>query len=311
MIKAATDGRLDIVQGLVEAGVSESLYGTAFRIAASNGHLDIVQYLVEEGPIALRSQANINSGTVLLSSAYRGRLNIVQYLIEKCHDHIRARDKREALISAAAKGQLEVLRYLFEQVPEALHVPANNQDGRLVLDASNGHQYLFRKGLEVFRYFFGQIPEASIVPADIEDERILFIPASNGHLNIVEYLIGKGIPANFKNGEALIHSTLNGHTNVFDYLVKQYREMEIQIPETLLLEILFRAATDGYLTVVRYLFEQLPDTSHFPVVQDGSVLIWAASKDRYNVVLYLVEQFHKMQIRIPGRVLTNAATTGR
>ena len=114
---AAFGGQLDIVEMLVEAGMSldqpsEGKAMTALHTAAYNGHTSVVQYLLDHGvPVDQRD----GEGKSALIHASSGPFpETVKVLLDAGAD-VNLADQTEgftALMTAAAEGQLEVVKLL-------------------------------------------------------------------------------------------------------------------------------------------------------------------------------------------------------
>jgi len=94
---------------------------TVLYQAARNGKLDIVQHLVEQGKADANARNNgsySNSGkTPLHPASENGHLHVVQYLIEKCHADVNAKDNRNdtSLHLAVRLGHFHIVQYLVEK----------------------------------------------------------------------------------------------------------------------------------------------------------------------------------------------------
>jgi len=115
LIKAAGEGKLDVVQYLVgmKANIeAKSKQGnTPLIIAACKGKLDVVQYLV--GMKANIEAKSKQGNTPLIIAACKGKLDVVQYLVGmKANIEAKSKQGNTPLIIAACKGKLDVVQYL-------------------------------------------------------------------------------------------------------------------------------------------------------------------------------------------------------
>jgi len=143
---ASMNGRLNIVQYLLECGVNPNV--EALISASANGHLNVVEFLVEKG-------VNINNG-VLGIAARNNHLNIVKFLVEKGAD-VNA-DNNEALIYASRKGYLDIVQFLVAS-------GANPNDEALISASSNGRlnvvEFLIERGVNENRIRIAPTTECS------------------------------------------------------------------------------------------------------------------------------------------------------
>jgi len=196
---ASMNGRLNIVQYLLECGVNPNV--EALISASANGHLNVVEFLVEKG-------VNINNG-VLGIAARNNHLNIVKFLVEKGAD-VNA-DNNEALIYASRKGYLDIVQFLVAS-------GANPNDEALISASSNGRLNVVEFLIENGEY------------SDNEIDTALEWASGEGHLDIVQYLLERGVNPNV---EALISASSNGRLNVVQYLLERgVNENRIRIAPT-------------------------------------------------------------------------------
>ena len=111
---ACFDGRLDIVQYLVEHGakinISDAFNNTCLMIAASKGHLNVVKYLLSIGsnPDVVSNCGN----TALHFAAERGHLDVIKCLLEKGAQIIENTFGMTPLNLAAENTKAHVVEYL-------------------------------------------------------------------------------------------------------------------------------------------------------------------------------------------------------
>ena len=116
---AASFGRTEMVVHLISLGVDINRIGGGFdaapiKEAASEGHLDIVRYLLEAGAGLDVSDPVRNP---LFGAIYGGHLDIVKLLVERGIDaHVKytgeSMKNMDALAFARERGQAEIAEYL-------------------------------------------------------------------------------------------------------------------------------------------------------------------------------------------------------
>jgi ankyrin repeat protein len=117
----------------------------------------------------------------------------------------------------------------------------------------------------------------------LEDlNKSLLIAAKNGDLDVVQFLLSKGIKFRAKN-DALLIAAKNGHLDVVKYLVSKgvifnlYEYNELRL-----------AAENGHLDVVKYFLEELPKSTNVQVYYDVT-LRYASRGGKLDVVKYILE----------------------
>jgi len=123
-----------------------------------------------------------------------------------------------------------------------------------------------------------------VLGADIqaENDKALRLAAENGHLPIVEYLVGKGADITAEDDFALQRSAGQGHLTVVQYLVEQGADLMADDGSAL-----WRASMNGHMDVVKYLIE---DLSFDNQEAKNSALLCAATEGHADVSIYLLEQ---------------------
>ena len=139
--QAAKEGRVDVVQSLVERGVvvvdADEQGKTALHFAAENEQFTVLQYLVEQG--ANNDMVKNDGASPLIIAACSGHLGVVQYLVEiGANKEKTTNEGWTALILASQNGHLEVVEHLLEQNTD---VDKNKPDGWSPLHAAaqEGH----------------------------------------------------------------------------------------------------------------------------------------------------------------------------
>ncbi|KAF7346941.1 Multiple ankyrin repeats single kh domain [Mycena venus] len=277
LVRAAEQGRAEIVQSVVKRGVDvESAYGKALYCAASNGHLEMVRFLVEKG-----ADINTNSSP-LCGAATRGHLEIVRFLVEKGAE-INGNVEKGAKINssngkplrlAACNGHLEVVRFLVEKGADI-----NSDNGESLGSAAwSGH-------LEVVRFLVEKGADINI-----NNGSPLCRAAWNGHLEIVRFLIEKG--ADINNGSPLCDAASNGHLEIVRFLVENGADIN---------RFLVEKGTDinmsGHLEIVRFLVEKGADINNRN--DDQTPLDVAIDQRHTEIVSFL---HNNGAVQMPGRI---------
>jgi ankyrin repeat protein/Flp pilus assembly protein TadD len=181
LMRAASQGRADLIPGLIAAGVNvnarDNEGDSALYFAAGNGHLAAVEALLKAGANA--NSADNTGAVVLVGPAVQGYTAIVKALIAKGARVNQAdKDGDNALILAAAAGKVDVVEALLAG------------GGTLDIQNKNG-----------------------ITP--------LMIASFQGHVPTVRFLIGRGANLNLRsvNGAtAVTLATSKNHPDVVDIL---------------------------------------------------------------------------------------------
>lgn len=152
---AARDGRLDIVQALLQKGADinqkdENGY-TALHIATFNNNLDIVQALLNKGA-NVDIQAN-NGYTALYIATFNNNLGIVQALLEKdANVNIQKADNGyTALCVVARKGYFDIVQALLEKDAD-VNIQTNGGCTALHIAAVNGRTDILKSLLPKATY---------------------------------------------------------------------------------------------------------------------------------------------------------------
>ena len=207
IFKASENGNLADIKKLVSKDIDINALdengSTALQLASIDGHLDIVKYLVENG-------ADVNfqynggggdlSGTALMSASIKGYLDIVKFLVDNGAD-IDARDYSHgtAIFFAGVMNKPEIVYYLVSVGAEAyLETWASIGDLEKVKESVKNGEDINQQD------DYGMSPFLRAV--------------SNGHLEVVEYLIKNGADdKNMSNG--IIEASQYGRLDILKYLI--------------------------------------------------------------------------------------------
>ncbi|KAF0720839.1 Aste57867_34 [Aphanomyces stellatus] len=176
----AGDGKLEMATILFQQNAPYS--GAAIDNAATNGHLDMVQYF--------HDKPNSNCTTRAMDgAAANGHLEVVQFL----HDHRTEGCTTDAIDEAAEHGHNSIVRFLLAKRNEGGTVKAMNA-------------YVAK----------GDITMVKLLATNKCSSSSVNIAASFGHLDIVEYLVGRKEVA--FAAPAIEAAARHGHVAVVEYL---------------------------------------------------------------------------------------------
>lgn len=182
---------------------------------------------------------------------------------------------KQLVVTAAGKGNLEELNYL---ITLNAHDPDDKvkRPGFLVRE---GVIEAARKGrLNAVMYLENLLER--INPRDKHDYALV-LAAENGHVDVVKYLMGKGLNIHTRNDEALIFAVRNGHLEVVKYLLGQGADIHARNDE-----VLIRAVRSKHLEVVKYLVSQGARIN----ANNDAALRLAARNGNLDMVKYLVNR---------------------
>ncbi len=239
---AIEKGYLPVIRYLVEHGADIHTPGNrALRTAAENGHLLIVQYLVERGAVV---NGAVYQYSPLIYGAQYGHLPIVKYLVEHGAD-AHANDSA-ALRYSAQNGHLPVVQYLIEHGVD-IHV---REDEALRESARNGHfpivQYLVQQGANIHArndeaMLYGARHGLSIVQCLVEaganvriwNDFMAVLCARTSHIDLLEYLVSKGVDVCAWDNSAVTESIAEGNMTMACKLLELGAQMRapVELPK--------------------------------------------------------------------------------
>ncbi len=241
IFKASKNGNLVDIKKLVNKDIDINALDengeTVLTLASSNGHLEIVKYLIENGA-DINFQYNSGGGdlnqSALMSASMGGYLDIVKYLVDNGAD-IDARDYSysTAVFFAGVMNKPEIVYYLVSVGAEAyLEIWASIGDLEKVKSSVKNGEDINQQD------DYGMSPFLRAV--------------SNGHLEVVEYLIKNGADdENMSNG--IIEASQYGRLDVLKYLIENGADATAKMSdgETYLEYAISRS--DKYPEVIKYL----------------------------------------------------------
>ncbi|KAJ6028114.1 hypothetical protein N7540_003690 [Penicillium herquei] len=183
----------------------------ALLVAAEKGHIDIIKLLCQaEFPIGVRSE---NGDTVLHKAALQGNLELTEYLMSQAADtnveiNIPNNENMTPGQLAAKEGHLLIFQALQKHPQEASY-------NDIISAAENGHLLMVRYLLKLVR--------GKTDSGNIQLERALAAAAAKGYLSVIRVLRQEDVEVNCQTG---VHSALhmaasNGHIQVVEYLISE------------------------------------------------------------------------------------------
>lgn len=243
---------------IYEKQIKESDRNPTLLDSVKNGDLDYVKHLVANG-------ADINfqdkdKSTSLILSAKEGYIHIVKHLVKHRAD-IKVKDKYgyTALAYAQQNNHQDIVNYL---IKEQWLRAANNGDENELKELYNKHKHLLKAC----------------------QHTALLLSASNGHLDIVKYLVQQeaGFDTPNKAGNtALMLSASNGHIDVVKCLLQLKAALDTTNSKGN--TALIWSAYKGYLDIVKCLVQQGADIT-LEGEGNKTALAWATKK---SIIEYL------------------------
>ena len=277
---AADKGNAERVKTLVEQGVDkdkcDSEGWTPLWLASFNNHLGVVQYLVEQGA-SLDKDSNATHSTPLCTAVHHGHLEIVRYLLQKGAD----KDKRSnngytPLIYAMRRGHLEIAKLLMSYGAD-LYV--THPEGELPFGRT--------KTVEMLQAVRDE-PRRRLAPGGCANMN-LHDAARYGNLERVKFLHEQGVEHDNADSEGrtpLWRASSNGHLDVVQYLVEHGASLETTANGTGVTPLL-NATRFGHLEMVRHLLEQGADRDKGDI-ENYSPLHWATMLDLLEIAMLLM-----------------------
>lgn len=146
LFRAATDGRVDLVDMILKHIQVRLSKEPALRAAARRNHLEIVDRLLQEKGIDI-NRSNRKGVTPLINACARGHLRIVNRLLADKNIDVNAthpkRNTRTALSHAALNGHVEIVGRLLQERNVDV-----NKDEPLASAVERGHHDVVRRLLE-------------------------------------------------------------------------------------------------------------------------------------------------------------------
>jgi ankyrin repeat protein len=235
LVKAAQDGRLDIIQALLAgANISDEDRGLAVRSATQRGHLEVVLALLQNGPIS-----KTDRGNAVILAAMANRPEIIRALLADGAT-ILQEDREWLVVNAAKNGHHDVVQELLANSATISEMAL----GIAVIEAARGGH------LEVVRAL---LPEGANIH-EVHRGSAVIGAAPLGRLDIIQALLVNGAISDEDRGRAVYRAAHNGHLEVVQALLANGATISDEDRGTAVLV----AAHDGHLEVVLELLENGP-----------------------------------------------------
>ncbi|KAJ5930697.1 ankyrin [Penicillium verhagenii] len=302
LIAAARRGSLELVQSLVEKGVSVDLLlddndGSALAAAAYGDSLEVAYFLVEKGA-TVDLLLDGYCGSALASAACHGSLKVASFLVEKGASVDLLLDEQcgSALAAAAFFDSLEVAQFLIEKGATVdLLLDGQSYGSALAAaacqDGLEVAQFLIEKGATVDLLLDG--PYGSALTA----------AACHGSLKVASFLVEKGASVDLlldgDYGSALTAAVYGDSLEVAQFLVEKGASVDLPLRNGAFGSALAAAASRGGLKVARFLVEN--GASVDLLLQGGffgSALAAAAAGGQIEIVNYLIVE-EKANLNLP------------
>ncbi|XP_061171283.1 putative ankyrin repeat protein RF_0381 [Saccostrea echinata] len=189
---------------------------TALHDAAFGGNIDLLKFLLKKGLDITRT---IYDGkTVLHLCCRKGKIDLCECLVKTYSQLPYAKDNNghSALHDAALGGNVDLIRFLLER---GLDINSTRNDGKTVL-----HLCCMNSMTDMCKYLVKMYPLLLDV-SDNDGENVLHDAAWGGDIDILKFLLGKGLDINStrNDGKIVLHQCcLNGKIDMCKYLVDAY-----------------------------------------------------------------------------------------
>jgi ankyrin repeat protein len=205
LLRAARDGRLDIVKSRLEAGISvgtkDEKSQTPLSLAAENGYDEVASVLLEWKADPNTQDAELQ--TPLMHAASHGHADIMSLLLDNGAD-VDCRDANQwtALMVASEQGHEACVRLLLEHGADS-NAEDEEQFTPLLHAAISGHQSIVAELIDA----------GADVDAQDEAENLTAISraAEGGHEDVLRILVENNADPNADN--RTLHSTLYGFSS--------------------------------------------------------------------------------------------------
>ncbi len=304
---AAADGNIALVEYLVGLNTldleAQSIVGvTPLSCAVWFGHIEVVKFLLEKGASVHVKEQSENSP--FLMAAREGQLEVVKVLAQYCDVRVVVcNEKLTALHYAARYGHLQLVKYLVGLNKFDLETQSINGRTPLVWACDGGH-------IEVVKFLLEK--DAKIDVRDQDGISPLLRAAGKGQLEMVKVLekyCDVRLEVCNEKLTALHYAACNGHLGVVEYLVG-LNNFNLEAQDIDGLTPLSWAARQGHLHIVKSLHRA--GAAIIQKTADGKTALQLAAENGKNeIVEYIACCSMSQPAEILAQVVENLGSDDR
>lgn len=173
----------------------------AFSRAAQNGDLRTLKNMVKEG-----YQVHKDSGICFTNAIREGHVAVVKFLIEQKIPY----SVRNSFKIANLNGQTEVLKYLFKTIG-----PLNEKHVKDMLMTACANGYL-----DIVKFLENKID------LHIDDDFALFSASRSNKINIVKYLLSKGLKLDTRHHRVFKASLRSPQDEISQFIIQKHDDIK-------------------------------------------------------------------------------------
>ncbi|XP_045198124.2 uncharacterized protein LOC123552484 [Mercenaria mercenaria] len=194
--------------------------------AALGGCVEILDFLIRSGadPGALSEDGS----TILHEAAFSGKLDMVKYISDHCADMLEIGNVRSylAIHFAAQEGHLEVLTHLLS-VSDGQVLETYENQTLLHIAAYNGR-------MNIVKYICSKLTDI-VCKRDINEANAIHYAARGGFIEILDYLLSKGLDPNAttSSGSSILHlAAYDGKLETVKHICNKYPQLLQKLDDT-------------------------------------------------------------------------------
>jgi ankyrin repeat protein len=279
----ATQRNLEIVKTLIENyHINPTAIKAPLNDAATYENLEIIKHLVENFNIPIEATSGTENKTALIIAADHGNLEIVKYLLDNGANinAIESNLKQSVLLSAidpqciyGDNRHTETAKYLIQKGADLSY---KDYMGRNALD------YCAEKNNI-------ELAELIISKENLKNSSALAYSCENGNYDIFRLLVKSGYELNYQDDNGnnlLVYALWGGNIDIVKYILNR----GIRLSDTNCNMLIF-AASSGNLDLVKYLHKTYNLEIRKQRKCETSALIEAVKTERFNIdlIMYLVD----------------------
>jgi ankyrin repeat protein len=296
---AAEDNLIDMFDVLIKKADKNILImqnesgNTALHIAAKFGNLEIVNSIIQQADIDILNIRNADDFTALDLAIKNGHLDVVKSLIKIEGVNINAKSKKgvTALHLAFKHNKIQIIKFL---------IGLDNIDLNIKFgQGSSIYHFAARIGdKDIFNLLIEKLGNELLDAKNNHGITPLRVGAENGHLDIVNLLIGCGANCNSqdKHGIIPLHAALEyGHQEVVRVLMKY---LDDTFDKNAIYRAFYYAVQNGYTEIVENLVKRLDKESiNYKIHNDITILHLAAEIGHTEIVKILLNNGARLDIK--------------